>query len=281
MSLEASGTTGSDESDAQREAAAARVLVVVMACRDDVGCLARALDSVDVQTDEPADVVVVLPDVAQSCREMAGRRGLRVVTDPGRGLAAAVNTGLGEARPGHQYVTWLGLDDEFLPGALAVAAERLEARPDAVLAYGGCRYVGEGEEYLFTSHDGALSRLRLSWGGDGPMQPAVLARLSAVRAVGGLAEQSSRTADVGLLLRLRRRGAFVGTDRTLAVFHVTRPVDRAELRRVGAESGELCAAALPALLRPVLGPAVRWWGGTFGGFARRARARAQRATGWD
>jgi GT2 family glycosyltransferase len=278
MSLEVTGTTGSD---GQRKASAPRVLVIVLACRDDACQLARALDSVDAQTDEPADVVVVLPDAAPACRELAGSRGLRMITDPGRGLAGAVNTGLGEARSGHQYVTWLGLDDELLPGALAVAVEKLASRPDAVLAYGDCRYVGAGGEYLITPHDGALSRWRLSWGGNGPTQPAVLTRLSAVKAVGGLAEQVSRVADVALLLRLRGHGTFVRTDRTLAVFHVVRPVDRAELRRVGTEIGELCAAEFPAPLRPVLGPVVRWWCRAVNGSTRRAKARAQRATGWD
>lgn len=255
----------------------ARVLVVVPARGDRLDGLARALASVAGQHPEPVDVVVVLPADAGAARALARERGARVVDDPGRGLAAAVNAGWAAAEPRHRYVTWLSPDDELLPGALRLAVQALEARPRAVLAYGDCRYVGADGEYLLTLHDGALTRSRLAWFGGAPAPSATLLRRSEVEAVSGLDETLTDAADLDLFLRLRRRGPVIATGRTHAVFHRTgRGPDAAQLRRLRAEVARIRTTELPSALRG----AGRWWNGPLAGHGPRAQAEAQRAAGW-
>ena len=260
------------------DSAESRVLVVVAARGDRPDALARALDSIGEQHTEPADVVLVLPAGTSPARTLAAERGLRVVDDPARGLAAAVNAGLAVAEPQHRYVTWLSPDDELLPGALALAVGVLETRPQAVLAYGDCRYLAADGEYLVTPHDGVLTRSRRARLGDSPAPSAMVLRRSEVEAVGGLDETLADAADLDLFLKLRRRGPLAATGRTLAVFHrAGRGPGTDQLRRVRAEVARVRTAELPSALRA----AGRWWAFPLGCHGPRSDARAQRAAGWQ
>jgi GT2 family glycosyltransferase len=278
MSLEVSGQAASAGGQVVMAQASARVLVVVASRGDRVEALARAVDSVRGQRAEPADVVLVLPSAAAQARDLAGTRGVRVVDDPGQGLAAAVNAGLAAAEPRHRYVTWLTPDDELLPGALARAVDALEHRPRAVLAFGDCRYLTADGEYLLTPHDGILARARQTGLGDSPAPSAMLIRRSELEAVGGLDETLTEAADLDLFLKLRRRGHLAATGRTLAVFHRARRGPGAEqLRRLRIEVARIRAAELPGALRR---GADRWWTSPLACSGPRSEARAQRAADW-
>jgi hypothetical protein len=202
----------------------ARVLLVVSCCPGStVDQLELTLDSVREQREETADVVVVAPPSATAVRLPAAAHGLQVVDDPGTGVAGAVNAGLAAARREPVYVSWLLAGDLLLPGALAVAVASLESHPGAVVAHGGCRFVDDEDGYLFTACAGRLARSLVAWGQHRSTQPAALFRLAAIKVVGGLDEGLTHAATLDLLLRLRRHGAFVDTERTLAV--VRRPSD--------------------------------------------------------
>jgi GT2 family glycosyltransferase len=199
-----------------------RVLLVVC-CRavSSTGALELTLESLQEQREEPADIVLVAPVTATAVRATAAARGLQVIDDPGTGLAAAVNAGLAAAAAGRSYVSWLLAGDALLPGALAVAVAALEAHPAAVIAHGGCRFVDDEDGYLFTSCAGRRPRSFVAWAQHRSAQPAALFRSAAIRAAGGLDETLTHAATLALLLRLRQRGVFVDTERTLAV--VRRP----------------------------------------------------------
>jgi hypothetical protein len=195
---------------------AARVMLILPTSGRRTERLTETVGSVLAQADQPADLVVVAPAAAPEVRTLAERLGLAVVDDPGRGLAAAVNAGLATAGDGHGYVSWLRAGDTLLPGALAAAARRLDDRPDAVLAYGDCRYVSDDGSYLYTPRAGRNAGWMLAWGPDRLVPTAMLVRRSAVIDAGGLDETLRYAMDLDLLLRLRRRGPFVDTGLTLA-----------------------------------------------------------------
>src|SRR4051794_11029899 len=90
----------------------ARVLLVVPTTGHRPELLRRTLDSLFDQAGEPADVVVIAPlDATAVRRELADRAAdgypVRVIDDPGLGLAAAVNAGFRTAEPGHRYGNWI------------------------------------------------------------------------------------------------------------------------------------------------------------------------------
>ncbi|HEY6797976.1 MAG TPA: glycosyltransferase family A protein [Kineosporiaceae bacterium] len=223
------------------------MLAIVASLGRHPGNLERALGSLLEQRPEPVDAVVVLPAGAAVARDAAGRRGVRVLDDPGRGLAAAVNAGLSVAAVSHRYVTWLGDADVLLPGAVATASAVLDRDPEAVVAYGDCRYLTPEGEYLLTSNAGGTVRQFVGLGLGRPTPPAALFRLDAVTAVGRLDETLVYATDLDLLLRLHRRGRFAATGRTLAVSRWDTPTPTPVQRSTAlAETRQVLRRHLPA-----------------------------------
>jgi glycosyltransferase involved in cell wall biosynthesis len=194
-----------------------RVLIVLPTLGRRPELFSLTLRSILEQTDEPADVVVVLPADATEVRALATAAGAKVVDDPG-GMSAAINAGLAQARAQHVYANWIGDDDLLAGGSLRTTAAILDADPGAVAAFGYCDYIdGEGHR-LFTSRAGRLAPWLMTWGPDLVPQPGALFRLDTVRAVGLIDPDLHYAMDLDLLLRLRRRGRIVNAKTTLASF---------------------------------------------------------------
>jgi GT2 family glycosyltransferase len=260
----------------------ARVLLVLPTTGRRPELLRRTLDSLLHQAGEPADVVVIAPVDATAVRqELADRVAegypIRVIDDPGRGLAAAVNAGFRTAGPGHRYGNWIGEDDVLLPGALRVACAELDEHPDAVLVYGDCQHVDSDGEYLFTTRAGLRPDWLMTWGPDLLSQPAVLFRLDALVRVGFLDEGLRHAMDLDLLLKLRRDGRFVASNRALAGFHRTdAPVDAARRAFAHREVELVRRRYLPAAVRARAG----WWEAPVRLISQHPRHQLQRTAGW-
>jgi GT2 family glycosyltransferase len=199
------------------EASARRVLLVVPTLGRRPELFALTLRSIRDQTDEPADLVVVVPPAADDVRRMAAEAGAALVDDPG-GMTAAINAGFALAQPHHRYVNWIGDDDLLAPNSLATTAAALDASPDAVVAFGYCDYIDDAGRRLFTSKGGRLAPWLMTWGPDLVPQPGALFRLDAVREAGLLDPTLSYAMDLDLLIRLRQRGRFVNTRTVLSSF---------------------------------------------------------------
>jgi GT2 family glycosyltransferase len=195
----------------------ARVLLVIPTLGRRTELLSLTLRSIADQTDEPADIVVVIPPDAAEARALAAAAGATLVDDPG-GMSAAINKGFAKASEQHEYVNWIGDDDLLSPGSLAAAAAALDADPEAVVAFGYCDYIDDSGRVLFTSKAGRMAPWLMTWGPDLVPQPGCLFRRTTVQAVGGIDPSLSYAMDLDLLLRLRKRGTFVNTRRTLSSF---------------------------------------------------------------
>jgi GT2 family glycosyltransferase len=165
----------------------------------------------------PVDLVVVCPTDATPAREAAARHAAAVLDDPGS-LSAAINLGLATATTRHRYGNWIGDDDLLEPGSLAATRAALEDDRSAVVAYGACRYIDEAGRELWVSRAGRLAAWLLPWGPDLIPQPGMLFRLADFDAVGGVDETLTFAMDLDLLLKLRRRGAFVALGRPVSSF---------------------------------------------------------------
>jgi len=193
----------------------ARVRLVVPTLGQRVGFLAETLASIRDQG-VAVDLVVVCPEFADAARDLARRAGARWVKDPGS-LPGAINLGMSSGGD-VPFVAWLGDDDLLTPGSLATTTTALENRPDAVLAYGACRYIDASCRLLWTSRAGVSAQKILSWGPQLIPQPGMLVRHSAWNSVGGVDESFSYAFDFDLLLKLRSEGPFIVVPEVVSAF---------------------------------------------------------------
>lgn len=194
----------------------ARILIVVATLGQRIDFLRQTLESIRSQS-LPADVVIVAPSGIDAVAALAQEFGTGLVPDPGS-LTSAINLGMASIEPRHDYVNWLNDDDLLEPGSLALTVGALDDRPDAVVAFGACRYIDPEGRALWVSKAGPWAPRILAWGPDLIPQPGMLVRTSAWHAVGGLDESFRFAFDLDLLLRLKRIGAFVDVGQVVSSF---------------------------------------------------------------
>lgn len=96
--------------------------------------LGQALDSLIAQTDKDWEAIVVNDGSTDNTQEVAeeyARRDIRIrcINQPNGGVAAALNTGLKNAKG--EWVHWLSSDDMFEPDKLSINRRWIEKRADA------------------------------------------------------------------------------------------------------------------------------------------------------
>ena len=153
------------------------------------------------------------------------------------GLPTARNNGMAALPPGCEFVAFLDSDDLYEPDALASLVEVLQARPDAVGAYGLAEYIDEQSAVLRPGLHPGRQQSRRAIGRwllrdvpvaddatfetvvvAGPIWPPAVAvqRLSVVLAVGGFDPSFTSQEDWDLYVRLTRHGPYATVNRTLA-----------------------------------------------------------------
>lgn len=118
-------------------------LSVVMPTFDQASFLPRAVASLLAQTLTSWELIIVDDGSTDATaalieRFLADPRIRSIRLERNRGLGAAVNRGLAEARA--PLIAYLPSDDHFLPRHLSTLLARLKSAPDAVLAYSGVRF---------------------------------------------------------------------------------------------------------------------------------------------
>lgn len=195
---------------------ATEVLIVIPTLGQRVDYLRQTLESIRNQQVE-ADIAVVTPLGATAARALAHEFGAKVIDDPGS-LPAAINLGVSQAGVQHRYVNWLGDDDLLTDQSLGSTIGELKANPDAVVAYGSCRYIDPQGKELWVSKAGKWADRILSWGPDLIPQPGMLIRREAWDSVGGVDESLSHAFDLDLLLKLKNHGGFIPVDHVVSCF---------------------------------------------------------------
>lgn len=231
-------------------ASAGAVLAVVPTLGERTDTLGAALGSIRAQEGVETTLVVVVPASATEARRIAVEHGALIVDDPKRGLSAAVNVGI-EAARGEVYFSWIGDDDELRPDGLCTLVDLIE-RESAVVAFGACDYMDGTNRVFAVSRAGDWATRVLSWGPDLIPQPASLTRLEDIRAVGPYDESLRFVMDLDMFLRLRKRGRFVSTPRTVACYRWhPDALTVANRERSIAEAESVKRRHLPSWLRPL------------------------------
>lgn len=252
------------------------VLVVLPTLGDRLESLAETLDTIAAQRqDLSLTLVVVAPPGATAARELAESRGAVVVDDPKRGISEAINCGLA-ARTTESYYAWIGDDDLFREHGLLVLRDLLIARPDAVLAFGGCDYIDPAGRTIAVSNAGGLAVFLLPWGPDLIPHPGTMVRLDALQAIGGFDHDLRYAMDLDAFLKLRAHGRFAWTRRSVSAFRWHPDSLTVSDRRGSSQEAESVKRRhLPAALRPI-SPLwhvpIRWAAGVA---ARRLNERAR------
>jgi glycosyltransferase involved in cell wall biosynthesis len=145
---------------------------------------------------------------------------LRVICEPDRGPADAINKGLRLA--GGDVLCFLNSDDTFLPGALhRVAAE---IGRDSPVVVGRCCYVDELGAPLGVEHpwapDAGHRRVLEVWKGNCAPQPATFWTAEAWRRCGPLDEGEDLVFDYDLLCRFSSRYPLRPVDQVLATYRL-------------------------------------------------------------
>lgn len=189
---------------------------VVMPCYNSEAYLGAAIDSVLGQTLGDLELIVVDDASTDASRAVAARRRdprLRVEALPvNGGYPAAMNVGLALARG--RYVARMDADDVCRPTRLAAQLALLEADPRLVLVGTEWYFVTPGGR-IHERHpprpDGTPRVQAESWQSlyDGTRRfndPSAMARLAAVRAVGGYRTYQRSVQDLDLWFRLVEAG---------------------------------------------------------------------------
>jgi GT2 family glycosyltransferase len=222
---------------------------IVTPCLDSREFVEAAIESVRRQTYPRLEHVMVDGGSTDGTLEILARHPhLRWRSEPDRGQADAVNTGIGMAKG--EILGWLNADDLYEPDTVAAAVAALEREPGADLVYGTCRAVDGAGRILHVTRSAPLDLTRLLTS-DLPLpHPAVFFRRRLVDRIGLLDPALHLALDFDYWIRAAQHGRCAYA-----------PAVRATLRHhPGAKSARRYREVLPETLA-ILDRAWRTWPG--------------------
>jgi glycosyltransferase involved in cell wall biosynthesis len=193
---------------------------VIIPCYNAEAYLTEALDSVRKQTRPPLEIVLIDDGSAVPVAIPEGWTGpeIRVIRTENRGLAAARNRGLKEARG--EFIALLDADDAWAPRKLELQEDALRTSPEAVACYTRCvdapGFFGFGPyPPVDVSHD---EFMLVMWYHSVFPPSSILVRRSACEAAGPFKEGMLNGEDVEWWFRLMRLGRFVQVPEELTYY---------------------------------------------------------------
>lgn len=184
----------------------------------------QSLGSILRQTHPPAELLVIddgsTDDSPRHIDRVLGQCPFpcELIARGHRGLCATLNEGL--ARTKAEYFAYLGSDDLWLPEFLSARCQLLEARSDAVLAYGHAYLIDDRNRIVDCTKDwaeyadGDARSMLLKT--TAPMSPTVLYRRSALQSHHW--NEDAELEDYDLYLRLSAEGPFAFDPRVLSAW---------------------------------------------------------------
>ncbi len=152
-------------------------ICVVIPCFNLGEFVEEAVESALSQEGAPSRVILIddgsTDDATKAkCEEIGALNRVDFIRTENRGVAAARNLGIGQAR--EKFICFLDADDKLLPGALKKMTDALDDNPEAALAYPAYRRMDTGESV----YRPAFSRLALCY--TNTLSIASLVRQSAI-----------------------------------------------------------------------------------------------------
>jgi len=157
-----------------------RLVSIIIPCHNAAAWLAATLESAVRQTWADKEIILVddgSTDASPAVARSFASRGVRILTQPNRGAAAARNSGLRAARG--DFVQFLDADDLLAPDKIARQLEVLLARPAGAIAAGPWgHFAADPAAAVFTPEPvwcdlAPIDWLVRSWTGGGMFPPFV------------------------------------------------------------------------------------------------------------
>jgi glycosyltransferase involved in cell wall biosynthesis len=148
-------------------------------------------------------------------------RHLRVVREPDRGQADAINKGMRLATG--DILGFLNADDTLLPGALHRVAREIDPRRGRHVVMGRCRFIDTEDNFLGIEHPSAFTshrRVLAIWKGHCIPQPAVFWTPEVWQRCGPLDEAEHLYLDYDLFCRFSKCYRFHAIDEPLATYRL-------------------------------------------------------------
>jgi hypothetical protein len=198
----------------------------------------------------PALIFIVAPDSCDFSAMLDSGAVDAVVTDPGKGLAAAIDAGIQSFPPEILYTTWLG-DDDLLEEESIVFVSNILRTNQAQFIWGKCRYINENGEQIWLNKSGRWAMQLMKVGPNLVPQPGSMFSRHAYNEVGGLDTSYGWAFDQDLFTRIGRKFRVKYVQRTLASFRWHEDSLSAGSRNGSVmESSSIRVKNLPSVLRP-------------------------------
>jgi glycosyltransferase involved in cell wall biosynthesis len=173
---------------------------------------------------------------------------LKVISEPDRGQADAVNKGLRLASG--EIIGWLNSDDTYCPGALDGAARHIDPANGVFIAMGRCAYIDEHGAFTGREHPSVFvghQRVVEIWKGYTIPNPALFFHRQVYEECGGLDESLYFALDYDLFCRYTSRYAILTVDAVWATYRLHTSSKTTEITQ-----GELLERSIPV--------SRRYWG---------------------
>jgi glycosyltransferase involved in cell wall biosynthesis len=181
------------------------VSVVTAALNPPLDKLARCLDCVGAQSYERIEHVVIDGGSNNGAVEMlAGREGLRWISEPDRGQCDAVNKGFFEQSSG-DLIVWLNADDLLYPDSIARAVAIFAEEPGLGWVYGNLDVDRRGHRHVIEPPPKA-TLAELDFNNIGFIAPGTTFARWALDRAGRLDEDLNMEMDLDLSIRLLQAG---------------------------------------------------------------------------
>jgi GT2 family glycosyltransferase len=138
------------------------------------------------------------------------------VDEDEKSVPSKINQGFRSLPAYIEYMTWIGDDDLFAPGALEIAAQALNKPEKPVLVFGHCQYIDSEGHDVLVKRSGSWAVPLLRFGPQLIPQPSAFFRRDAFEKVGGLSTNLQFAFDFDLLLKLTKSGRSVFIDQILS-----------------------------------------------------------------
>jgi glycosyltransferase involved in cell wall biosynthesis len=186
------------------------------------GFIERTIESVLAQ-DYPnlEHIVVDGMSTDETAQVLARYPHLRVIREPDRGQADAINKGFRAATG--EILCFLNSDDTFLPGALRRVAAEIDPPRGRHVVMGRCRFIDERDSFIGVEHPSAFEshrRVLEIWKGHCIPQPAVFWTREVWERCGPLDERERLMLDYDLFCRFSKRYDFHFVDQVLATYRL-------------------------------------------------------------